>query len=466
MVRFAPTEQEDVPSHSLTWQSDSWSGLARKMHCVRGTPMETTSRTSAASRASSIWGRDAIAILIVALVFTAAKIYCAVTTYGTFDIELYYRYGRVVHYAGFAEALKVQAFNLPPLAAEYTATLAAAMEGREEWFPFGLKIPGILSYLGTVVAMIWLRSRIPQIPVWVLILFAASPVSFMVDGYHGNIDSVMVFPLVLAGCMCALKRPNWVLCSLFLALACHVKVAALLMAPVFWFYWMHRGRGMHFFASTAAAVIGGWLPGLLANPVAFATNVVGYGSVWGSWGFTQLLQLTGHELFERGHWTKLSSSQIVVSQILKVFIVSIVIVAGWRNRKGGIVELFSTLAFAWITFFTFAPGLGFQYMVWFAPFLLVWNARWYAALAASTSLVLFLYYHVTSGSSIPWYQASIPGFGPYGSVRIALWLVFMACMIASVREGILRPKESQDDAAVDGAARSIIDPKPQPLASY
>jgi hypothetical protein len=368
-------------------------------------------------------------ILFAALVATAAKLYCAWTTFGSEDVNAFFRFGQIIDLRGLERVLTLPSFNHTPLTAEYSTSLVSLLRGNEMWFPFFIKLPGILCYLGTVIAMIWLQRRIPSISTSALVFFAASPVSFMIDGFHGNIDSVMVFPLVLAACACALPQPSWVLCAVFLALAAQVKVAALLTAPVFWFFWLYRGRGWQFLLFTGVAIILGWLPGILANPVAYMKNVLGYGGIWGLWGITRLLHATGYPEFQQIHWSGLSHAQVVISQILKATIILGVLIAAWRNRKGDASALFNTIAFCWIFFFSFAPGMGMQYMLWFAPFLLVWNARWYVALTIVISIVLFLYYQ-TACDTFPWYKTDSPRVTKYASVLLVPWAGFLACTIA------------------------------------
>ena len=373
--------------------------------------------------------RGDIWVLITAVFATAAKVYCAITTLGTEDVINYLRYGQIIDLAGMARALSYPTFNLTPLAAEYPAVLVAMLEGNLKWFPLLLKLPGILASLGSVIAMLWLQRRIPKIPTYAIMLFAASPVSFMIDGFHGNIDSVMIFPLLLAACACAAERPSWLVCAFFLALASQVKVVALLTSPVFAFYWFHRGRGLHFIAACGAAVILGWLPGLLASPLDFNRNVVGYGSIWGLWGITYFLRITGIEAFQMVHWIGLSDAQLRVSQILKLTIIVLVLMTAWKNRKGDASVLFTTIAFCWIAFFTLSPGMGMQYMVWFAPFVLVWNARWYTILTVVTSVTLFFFYQIGCGR-LPWHHTESPRFMPYTAVLLVPWAAFLACTIA------------------------------------
>jgi hypothetical protein len=370
-------------------------------------------------------------ILLTAIISALAKIYCALTTFGTDDVELYHRYGRVVEAVGFKLALSNPIFNLTPLAAEYPAFLSTLLQGNERWFPFFLKLPGILASFGSVLALLWLQRRFPRIPTYGLILFAASPVAFMIDGFHGNFDSILVFLLLGAACVCVSERPSWLACAAFLALAAQVKVVALLVAPAYAFFWLNRGRGIHFITVTGLAILAGWLPGLLAAPLPFLKNVVGYGSVWGVWGVTYLFRSTGIPEFSNPHWTNLTTGQLVVSQILKIGIISIVVWAAWQNRKATGTGIFTTLTLCWMIFFSLAPGMGLQYMVWFAPFLLVWNARWYTGVTVLTSALLFAYYQVCCGK-MPWIRADSLRFAPYEAVMLLPWATFVACAIVLI----------------------------------
>src|SRR5207244_8376913 len=85
-----------------------------------------------------------------------------------------------------------------------------------------------------------------RIPTWALALFALSPVSLMVSGFHGNTDPVMVMLLVCAVWMCLRNRP--VLAGLFFALSCQIKIVPLLFLPAFVFFWLflNRSRGFLF----------------------------------------------------------------------------------------------------------------------------------------------------------------------------------------------------------------------------
>ena len=105
-------------------------------------------------------------------------------------------------------------------------------------FPVLLRLPGIFADFVVLLVMIRNSKELStqQFPNWALALFAVSPVSLMVSGFHGNTDPVMVMFLVLAAYMCLRNKP--VLSGLFLALSCQIKIVPLLLVPVFFFFGM------------------------------------------------------------------------------------------------------------------------------------------------------------------------------------------------------------------------------------
>ncbi len=117
-------------------------------------------------------------------------------------------------------------------------------------FALYYRLPGILADLAVVLILLHLRRRIGRPSWWALGLLAASPVSFMVSGYHGN----YVIP-------CWPSASRWrqppaftqpALCGVFLGLTYRVENHPIPLAPAFFFYWWHRGRSRAFFVATAA----------------------------------------------------------------------------------------------------------------------------------------------------------------------------------------------------------------------
>src|SRR5204863_1263716 len=101
------------------------------------------------------------------------------------------------------------AFNHPPLTAYYLSAiynLSSTRFCRESGltFPFLLRLPGIVADFIVVLALCSMTKATDRlrVPTWALTLFALSPVSIMVCGFHGNTDGVMVMLLVLSSVFC------------------------------------------------------------------------------------------------------------------------------------------------------------------------------------------------------------------------------------------------------------------------
>ena len=165
-------------------------------------------------------------ILLTAVLAFVLKFDLALLTFGTNDVAIFYKFGRLLSQHGLQWIyLNNQYFNHPPLVGYYVRAIydtagAPPWEQGDISFPFLVRLPGIISDF--VVVLIFLRLRkLWSLPTWSLIALALSPVSLMVSGFHGNTDPVMVMFLVVAAYMCVIKRPA--LCGIFLALSCQLK---------------------------------------------------------------------------------------------------------------------------------------------------------------------------------------------------------------------------------------------------
>jgi len=252
-----------------------------------------------------------------------------------------------------------------------------------------------------VLALLRWRDAAGRPPWWALALFALSPVSVMVSGYHGNMDSVLTCLVLLAVREC--DRGRAMACGIWLGLACNVKVIPLLVAPVFFFFWLSRGRAREFFVPASACILAGWAVPLVAIPRIFLGQVLGYSSNWGSWGIPYALRETGLPQFEPLGFTGLTAGQATIMTLLKCGIVALALWIAWHRRAMPANAVFSTVAFVWAEFFVLAPGVGAQYLVWIAPFLLVDSARWYAAVTLASGIFLAVFYQTIS-HGWPWYH--------------------------------------------------------------
>src|SRR4029077_8776289 len=243
--------------------------------------------------------RDLRSVCVVAFALIAAglKVAIAYNTIGSNDTVLFYGFAKVLSEHSLEWTYQhSRYFNHPPLTAYYLRAIYGLTEQR--WcqdfgihFPFLLRLPGIIADFLVVVVLLRMSKIDLRIPAWTLVIFALSPVSVMVSGFHGNTDPVMVLWLVCAVWMCLHHRP--LLSGLFFALSCQVKIVPLLFVPAFLFYLMSQHQSRYFLISSAVSTAVLWAQPLLQFPALFVKNVLAYGSYWGLWGITYCFRLTG-----------------------------------------------------------------------------------------------------------------------------------------------------------------------------
>ena len=361
--------------------------------------------------------RDLRPVLIVALalVATMAKLAIAYNTIGTNDAVFFYGFAKVLNEHGLEWTYAhSRYFNHPPLTAYFLRGIFLLTETK--WaqdfgihFPFLLRLPGIVADFLVVMILLQFRNIDPpsqssgatsiRIPTWALALFALSPVSLMVSGFHGNTDPAMVLFLVGAVWMCLRAQP--LLAGLFFALSCQIKIVPLLFLPAFLFFWWSQNRSRLFLITGATTTVVLWSEPLFSFPLLFAKNVLAYGSYWGIWGITYLFRATGMPEFSRLSFFGLEPAQNIIMFVLKLTVVSAALWIAWQHRHARGRAFVESLAYTWLVFFVFAPGVCPQYLIWFAPFILILSPRFYTAVTIASSVFLFAFYNITSGG-LPW----------------------------------------------------------------
>ena len=253
-------------------------------------------------------------IFVAAIAALVLKLLLAFNTFGTNDVASFYNFGRhlstnglewlytnaQLHAIATNNGVELyqsseKAFNHPPLVAYYLQFIyrlshVRFYEQNNLSFPFLLRLPGILADLFVILLLARSQTQL-RLPTWSLIALALSPVSFMVSGFHGNTDPVVVFFLVLAAIMCLRDAP--LSCGVALAVSCQIKIIPLLLVPVFAFFWFERRKALFFavpFSLVSALLC---LQPLLKFPSVLFSNVLGYSSFWGCWGITYWLRMTG-----------------------------------------------------------------------------------------------------------------------------------------------------------------------------
>ena len=364
---------------------------------------------------------------------------------------LFWEFARSLHHFTLAQFYTIEPlFNHTPATALFLRFLFAISGSgtsteRLANFAFYLRAFCAAADVGTVL-LLWQLSRFRQKPqAGALTAFALSPVSLMISGFHGNIDPIMTLGLVASAVAAVNRKPA--LSGLFFGLACNVKIVPLPLLPVFFFQEWPRQGAWRFLGATIGMLALGFGFELLSAPGALLHNVFGYSSSFGGWGITFWIKKTGWASVQNFAYQGLTPTQTAIASALKLAIVAGIIAFAWKRRSQSGTDLFSVMAAAWAVFFVFAPGIGGQYMVWCAPFFLVYSVRWWAAITTGATIMLAVYYASVSGNHFPWLLAKArspetPLVDPWS---VCLWLLFVI-FLALEGPTIWRGSRPQDEA--------------------
>ena len=382
--------------------------------------------------------KPALLVLVALGVATLLKALWAVRSVGSYDAAMFYLFAKNLHTHSLGSLYAMGPdFNHTPATAWLIRGLFEAAQGNYRLFASWLRFLCIGADAAVVLGLLRMQRRWPALPTWALVAFALSPVSIMVSGFHGNVDPLMTALLFGAALAAGYEAP--LVCGVLLGAACNIKIVPIVLGPVFFCYWLARGRRavLRFSVPAAAALaLGfGW-PLLVLGPV-LLRNVFGYGGYWGAWGITYGLRLTGWNGLQQVGFAGLPLAERSVMLGLKLFTVSAVIALAWWRRRGDARVLFGTLALAFAVIYTFAPGGAAQYMVWFAPFLLVESPRWWAAATLAATVFLCAFYSASAHGPFPWFVV-FPKTGEEETWipwTIPAWGVFTALLVTQLRAG-------------------------------
>ena len=293
---------------------------------------------------SSLVRRQNVLIIGAALIAFLLKLAFAYNTFGTNDVAAFYMFAGSLHEHGLEWTYRngviffsnFPVFNHPPLTAYYLELIGhlsknSLLQDCGITFPFLLRLPGIICDFVSVFVLLRMRDALSsrQIPAWALVLFALSPVSLMISGFHGNTDPIMTMLLLVSASMCVSDRP--VLAGIFFALSCQIKIIPFFLLPIPFFFWLNRGKAWQFAAPLAGFTVALWIQPLAKFPLLFFRNVFSYNSYWGGWGISFWLKLTHWSQFN-GSFFNLPLAATIVTSLLKFGIIFAVLIMGWRRR--------------------------------------------------------------------------------------------------------------------------------------
>jgi glycosyl transferase family 87 len=379
----------------------------------------------------------------------------ALTTYGSTDVLLFeadltkirrdgalalYRDGISTEWCGQAGQRACPPFNHPPLMIR--ALEAWGLLSRLSGLPprFWLRLTCALADLGSLAMLTRMLSQqlSERRTRLALLLLAASPISILVSGFHGNTDPIMIFFVLLSICLVERQRPAW-LAGVALGIAVNIKILPVLLAPAMLLSLRGTRRKIELCAGAAAVFLAGSVPVLIAAPELVMTRVFGYSSQSGPWGLS-LLALASLQsphlawLYDlHGRYGKLLSLCLVLGASL------------WPRPRPGRNALLMQAGFLMFLFVCLIPGFGVQYLAWLVPWVVMLGTRSTATYYLAGTVFLFAYY-TAAAAGFPWYFANSLERPAWTAAVIWLGLIcwVVVCCIALIYVRSLRPSARGD----------------------
>lgn len=377
-----------------------------------GNPSRPTRQTDLMA-AWTVFSRPRTLILAVALPVLLLKLWIAAKTYGTNDIGHWGDFTAAVRSAGpvgiYGVTFRSSFYNHPPLMG-FVLWFVNGVQDLGIPYRFTIRAFSSLADVGSALVLFaLLRTRRGVVEASVAgILVAASPLLFVVSGFHGNTDPDFAFLTILAVYLLVDRRvPAW--SGAAIAVAVGVKIVPMVVIPVLAVYAWKRGRRAFLQFTGGFAVVFGltWAPALLEHLEAVRSHVLGYSGNGSSlWGFMQI----GHWLGDPW-WVPLLGG---AGRVVLVLVCALVpAIAVWRRPY----VVLPAVAWAMIVFLCFATTFGVQYLVW--PAIVSFLASFWSAMAynITAGAVLIEIYDRWSGG-LPWNRAYANAFTT--SEKIAL----------------------------------------------
>jgi hypothetical protein len=358
------------------------------------------STTAEGSQRSRIW-RLGLAVAAVALV---VRLVPAVLAYGTSDVMTWELLGRL--FLSGENFYATQLHNWPALWIYFCAAAVVVHDASGLPFFTLIKLPPIAADVGIAVVLylVGLRqTRQPDRAALLGLTYALNPVSILISGYHGQFDSLMLAPTVLAWALLdkldkqlAFGRSRLIVAALLLGLGIWFKPIPLLLLPII-LPRLSTWRDRCLFAALAMApAILGTLPYFVRWPEDVAVNFLGYSSWFGQWGYTVAWMVI--EYLRNGTIPWWLPDPDHVSAPLRLMYLAgrwllLAALAGtwwliYRRRMDllrGIVATFAVFYFA-------TTGFGVQYLLWIVPFAVARRDRWlWPFTIAATGLLIVAY---------------------------------------------------------------------------
>ncbi|HEU5315706.1 MAG TPA: glycosyltransferase 87 family protein [Chloroflexota bacterium] len=348
-------------------------------------------------------------VALIALGAAALKLFIARTTYGSSDVWYWETYLTMAREVGAIELYRTEEhFNHPPFTTYALLGLGWLADRTGLGFPFWLRVPATLADAGNVF-ILWrlMRARFLSAPAGrggylSLALLAAAPASVMISGFHGNTDPVVMGFLLLSVYLWEARR-SAALAGAALGMAINIKVVPLVFLPALFLY-VSGWRRFLYIAVAGAVVFVASLPYILQDPAIINQKVLGYGSYYGHWGLSRILQELASEgavaaalnrlFLDYGRYVALGLPALAAAVMNGPHLL-----LGWPRPP-----LYVQCGVVASLFLGVSPGFGPQYLAWVVPWAPGAGALAAGAFYVASGVFLFAVYTYWAGA-FPWYTA-------------------------------------------------------------
>ena len=372
----------------------------------------------------------------VAIAALVLKLIVAATTYGTNDISYWHFFTEGIRQAGPVGIYGLHwvhsPYNHPPLIGYFLEVVNGAEHLGLPW-KFTIRAFASLADVASAFLVFELvrhrRGLLDATAAGVVI--AASPVLFVISGFHGNTDPIFTMCTLLSVYLLAdRQRPG--LAGAAIAVALSIKIVPIVAGPALLVFAVRQGRRtvLRFGGGFAAVFIPVWAPALLLELGPIVRNVLGYqGSPVSQWGLVQF-----------GHWAGDPSWVGWLDGPGRVLLLAISAgvpaLAVWRHPDAVAEAVGLTL----VGVLLLSPAFGTQYLVWAAAASLLLGSRIGAAFNVLAGILLVVVYTRWNGG-LPWDvgRASIltAGESVFGEV---VWAVLLVGSWQGLRSIWMRPR--------------------------
>jgi Gpi18-like mannosyltransferase len=377
---------------------------------------------------------SASAILIIKLIFSYI-------VYGTNDITYLIYFSDIIQRFGtFKIYSLVNIYNHPPLIS-WTLKFIKLIEIKNRFgFPFLFRLLPIFADY-TSVFVIWKLLSKYQMPNKVLICLICiiNPINFLVSGFHGNVDPVFIFFILLAIYFVENNHINFA--GVIYGLSMCIKIVPVILVPVFFFYLKNNKDKIRFFITSLILPLIVFLPYLVNDYYSVVKNIFLYSSLKGIWGFSHIFKdiFLNENININIRNFIYGIFKLYINFTLIIFFIIIGVVSRFltRYKKTNLLEeIFLTFCL----FLTVTPGFGVQYLSWLSFFAVIIFPVLGTIYLLLGGIFLWRVYAYWGGAAPPYYANSIEvgqwiGFEKF--LDIILWLIIVTMLIKLVFDKVI-----------------------------